>query len=117
MAGAAIMYSPGLAAAEEAPSPSPSISDSSVTIRDEKLDAAAEAVQRVVSIKHNYERLIEKAALPDRQRLVDQANAELTKAVTDHGLSIDEYAAILLAAKSNPLIREKLVLRIDSDCE
>jgi len=36
----------------------------------------------------------------------------LEKAVTDQGLSVDEYISIIRTARSDPTVREKLIQRI-----
>ena len=41
-----------------------------------------------------------------------EANDALTKAVTDQGLSVDEYNSIIRTAQNDPTVREKLTQRI-----
>ena len=89
----------------QAQSPSPSISD-------EKLDAAAAAIDQVTSIRQNYERKIAEAPQSDKERIADEANQALGKAVTDQGLSVDEYNSILRTAQNDPSVRQKLTQRI-----
>jgi len=43
---------------------------------------------------------------------VAEANAALIKAVTDQGLSIDEYTKIIEVAQSDPGVRDKLLQRL-----
>ena len=84
----------------------------SPTISDQKLDAAAAAIGQVTSIKQSYEQKIAEAPPSDKQRIADEANNALKKAVTDHGLSVDEYNTIVQTAQNDPAIRLKLVQRI-----
>ena len=87
--------------------PSPAISD-------QKLDAAAAALQQVVKIQQQYrERLAGTSAQSEQQQIIAQADAELTKAVTDQGLSVEEYASIIKVAQADPEVRTKLLQRID----
>jgi len=88
----------------QAQSPSP-------TISDEKLNAAAAAIRQVSGIRQSYERKIE-AAPSDKQRLTIEANDAMAKAVTDQGLSVDEYNSIISAAQNDPTVREKLTQRM-----
>jgi hypothetical protein len=90
-----------------AQSPSP-------TISDQKLTAAAAALGQVTNIRQSYERKIAEAPQPDKQRVTDEANNALKKAVTDQGLSVDEYNTILQTAQNDPTIRQKLAQRIPS---
>jgi Domain of unknown function (DUF4168) len=89
----------------QAQSPSP-------TISDEKLNAAAVAVGKVTSIRQSYEQKIAEAPPSDKQRISDEANNALEKAVTDQGLSVDEYNSIIRTAQNDPTVRQKLTQRI-----
>ena len=87
------------------PSPSP-------TISDQKLDAAAAAIGQLTIIRQSYEQKIAEAPPSDKQRIADEANNALKKAVTDQGLSVDEYNTIVQTAQNDPTFRQKLVQRI-----
>lgn len=96
---------PPQARSPQAQSPSP-------TISDEKLSAAAAAIGQVTSIRQNYERKISEAPQSDKQRIADEANNALGKAITDQGLSVDEYNSIIRTAQNDPAVRQKLTQRI-----
>lgn len=100
------------AANAQAQSPSPGPSDQSQDISDQKLDAAAAALQQVASLKENYQQQIEAAAPSDKQRISDEANNALVEAVTKQGLSVEEYTSIIVVAQNNPEVREKILQRI-----
>jgi hypothetical protein len=91
---------------------SPQAQSPSSTIPDEKLTAAAAALGEVTSIRQSYERKIAEAPQPDKQRVTDEANNALKKAVNDQGLSVDEYNTILRTAQNDPTVRQKLAQRI-----
>jgi hypothetical protein len=91
---------------------SPQAQSPSPTISDQKLTAAAAALGQVTSIRQSYERKIAEAPQPDKQRVTDEANNALKKAVTDQGLSVDEYNTILQTAQNDPTIRQKLAQRV-----
>jgi hypothetical protein len=100
--------------AANAQAQSPSVSVQSQThIPDERLDAAAAALERVVSLTQDYQgRML--AAPPSKQdRIAEEAKSALVKAVTDQGLSITEYALILEAAQRDPEFRGKLLQRMN----
>ena len=88
----------------QAQSPSPAISDA-------KLNAAAAAIKQVSSIQQSYQRKIE-AAPSDKQRLTIEANDAMAKAVTDQGLSLDDYNSIISTAQNDPAVRKKLTQRM-----
>ena len=83
-----------------------------LTISDEKLNAAAAAIGRVTSIRQSYEPKIAKAPPADKQHMTEEANDAMKKAVTDHGLSVDEYNSIIRTAQNDPSVRQKLSQRI-----
>ncbi|MBX9829182.1 MAG: DUF4168 domain-containing protein [Xanthobacteraceae bacterium] len=82
-------------------------------IPDQKLDAAAAAIERMASLKQEYQQRISKEASPaEQERLADEGNNAMEKAVTDQGLSVAEYSSILEVAQNNPVVREKIIKRI-----
>jgi hypothetical protein len=94
-------------------SPAPSPSQPSQSIPDQKLDATAAALNQIADVKENYTKQIE--ATPnesDKQRLVDDANKALVKAVTDQGLSVEEYTSIMVVAQNDPMVRQKILQRM-----
>jgi Domain of unknown function (DUF4168) len=91
---------------------SPLAQSPSSTISDEKLNAAAAAVGQVTSVRQSYEHRIAEAPPSDKERLTNEANDALKKAVTDQGLSVDEYNSIIRTAQNDPAIRQKLAQRI-----
>jgi hypothetical protein len=96
-----------------AQSPPPGPSTSAPDLSDQKLSATAAAMERVVSLQKNYRQRIAEAEAPaEKERIVAEANNELTKAVTEQGLSVEEYTSILDAARDNPEIRDKLIQHI-----
>jgi len=84
----------------------------SAPISDDKLTAAAAAIGQVTTIRQSYESKIAVASASDKQRLTKEADDALTKAVTDQGLSVDEYNSIMRTAQNDPAVRQKLTQRI-----
>ena len=84
----------------------------SAPISDDKLTAAAAAIGQVTTIRQSYESKIAVASGSDKQRLTKEADDALTKAVTDQGLSVDEYNSIIRTAQNDPAVRQKLTQRI-----
>ncbi len=100
------------AANAQAQPPSPGPSEQSQNIPDQKLDAAAAALEKVASVKENYQGQIEAADPTDRPRIANEAHKALTEAVTGQGLSIEEYTEIITVAQANPEVREKILQRL-----
>jgi hypothetical protein len=83
----------------------PAPADPAASIPDQKLDAAAAAMQRVATLKRDY-----------FQQLQATSDA-IEKAVTDQGLSVEEYTTILEQAQKDPQVREKIIERIQAVAE
>jgi hypothetical protein len=82
-------------------------------IPEDKLDAVAGAVKNVSAIMDTYEQKVARAPAADKQRLIDEADDAVTKAVTNHGLSVEEYTSIIRVAEKDPVVRDKLLKRLD----
>jgi hypothetical protein len=96
-----------------AQSPPTGPSTSAPDLSDQKLSAAAAALERVVSLQNDYQQRIAEAQAPaEKDRIVAEANNELTRAVTEQGLSVEEYASILNVARGDPEVRGKILQRI-----
>jgi hypothetical protein len=95
----------------QAPSQGPSIS--AWDLSDQKLKAVATALEHVSSLRDEYQQRIAQTEAPaEKERIVAEGNKELTKAVTEQGLSVEEYSSILNAARDNPEVRDKLLQHI-----
>ena len=98
--------------AQSPQTPSLQTPSQSAPISDEKLNAAAAAIGQVATIQQSYESKIAAAPPADKQRLAAERKDALEKAVTDQGLSVDEYNSIIRTAQNDPTVREKLTQRI-----
>jgi hypothetical protein len=100
----------------QAPSPGSS-EQTPKNIPGQKLDAAAAALEQVASVKEDYQRWIKAADPSDRNRIAEEAHNALVKAVTDRGLSVEEYTSILELAENDPDVRQKILQRIHPSTE
>jgi len=101
--------------AQVPPAQVPPLSPSEQTpnISDQKLDATAAALEQVASVREKYQQRIEAAAPADKPGVADEAKNALVKAITDQGLSVQEYTSILVLAQNDPVVREKILQRIN----
>jgi hypothetical protein len=90
----------------------PGPSSPAAELSDQKLNAVAAALQRVASLHNDYRQRLAEAEPAEKERIVAEAHDQFTKAVTEQGLSVEEYATILDMAQDNPEIRDKLLQRI-----
>ena len=114
VSSAVLLCIPATNAQTQSP-PARSTPDSSAeraNVPDQKLDATAAAMERVANLKQDYQQRIETAAESDKKRIAGEAQDALVKAVTDQGLSVEEYTSILTMAQSDAAVRDKLVQRL-----
>ncbi len=90
----------------------PGSSNQTQNIPEQKLDATAAAMKQVASVKERYQQQIEGVAPSDKERLAEEVDNALVKAVTDQGLSVQEYNSILIVAQKDPEVRKKIAQRI-----
>ena len=92
--------------------PSPGGQSPRSRVSDQQLDAAAKAIRQVRVVKQSYADKLAAAPSSDKARIAGEANAALVTAVTDQGLSVNEYNAIIDRARTDTTIRLKLVARL-----
>jgi hypothetical protein len=101
------------AANAQAQPQAPGAAGQTENIPDQKLDATAAAIERMASVKQEYQQRISKEkSQAEQEKLADEGNHAMEKAVTDQGLSVAEYSSILQMAQNNPVVREKIIQRI-----
>jgi hypothetical protein len=83
-------------------------------VPDEKLDKAAVAIGRVVALKQTYTQRLQTAPEGERPQIADEAKSAMTKAVTDQGLSVEEYSNILQVAENDTTVRDRILKRLHS---
>jgi predicted ATPase with chaperone activity len=110
--GTAVLLSVTPANAQSPMPPTQKPAAPAATIPDTKLDAAAAALQQVTTLRQSYQKKIDSAPPDQQQRIANEGNTALKKAVTDHGLSVDEYNSILQVAQNDPTVRAKLLSRL-----
>jgi hypothetical protein len=98
--------------AAHAQTAAPSQQNQQAAIPEQKLAATATAVQKVTTIRRDYEQKMSNASGDDQQRIAVEANTALSKAVTDEGLSLDEFNSIIRMAQSDPGVREKILQKM-----
>lgn len=78
-------------------------------ISDQKLRKTAVAVNQIDNLMQTYEQQLANARGAEKDRITKQANDAIVKAITDQGLSIDEYNEVIQAAHNDPAVRARLV--------
>ncbi len=76
-------------------------------IPDQKLDAVVTALVAVDRVQQEYREKL--------KGIAEEANNAAEKAVTDQGLSVDEFKSIIVAAQNNPDVRKRIVGRLPNN--
>jgi hypothetical protein len=90
----------------------PGLTDQMPNVPDQKLDAAAAAIKQLATVRDDYEQRIKAAEPTDKERIAEEAKTALAKAITDQGLSLPEYTSILVIARNDPEVQEKILQRL-----
>jgi hypothetical protein len=69
------------------------------------------------TLTQDYQQRITAAAPADKERILNEAQSALEKAVTDQGLSVEEYNSILEVAQNDPGVRAKIRQRMGAPTE
>jgi hypothetical protein len=80
------------------------------TVPDETVARTGAALKLVTEIKKVYMPKVEAAPTPDeRARLSNQATDAARKAISDQGLTIDQYNNVMELAQADAAMRERLI--------
>lgn len=114
LAAAGLLLAAPMNAQAQSPSAPPTTKPKTAPadISEQKLDAAAKAVKNVSTIRDSYEQKLVKAPADQKAKLADEASDAMAKAVTDQGLSVEEYTTIIEVAQNDPAVRNKLLQRL-----
>jgi|HubBroStandDraft_1064217.scaffolds.fasta_scaffold10395_3 hypothetical protein len=86
-------------------SPAPNISG-------QQLDKAAAAIKNLEGLRSAYTQKLEGAKPEEQDKIASEASAAMKKAVTDQGLSVDEYNSIVRLAQNDPSVRAQIEQRL-----
>jgi uncharacterized protein (UPF0147 family) len=101
------------AASVLAQTPPRGLATSAPELSDQKVNADANALKRVTDLQKDYkQRVVDEEVPAEQERILAEAQNELRKAVTEQGISVEEYVSILEAARDDPEIRGKIFQRI-----
>jgi hypothetical protein len=115
VAGLLLAVPAGSVQAQSSPSAQPQAPTATAPeLSEQKLDAVAAAVEQVAKLERDFRAQIEDAPAADRQRIVSEANDAIARAVTDQGLSVEEYGRIIQVAANDPDLRQKILQRLPS---
>jgi hypothetical protein len=113
--GSLWMSAAGQPALAQSPSPAkspPPATAPAASLSDQKLDQVAAAIKGVQKVHTTYIAKYQAASDTDKEKIATEATDASKKAVTDQGLSIDEYNSVIDLAQNNPDVRAKIAARL-----
>ncbi len=91
-------------------------SGSATVVSDKDLNAFVKAYVEYKKIQQAYGPLLEKVQDPqEKQKMAQEANSKVKKAIEKNGLSADKYNRIFTAVNNNPELRKKALKLIDQE--
>ena len=78
-------------------------------VTDQQLETYAVAALEVAKINQTYQPKISQAESPEEQKnLYDKATQEMTQAIRENGMSVEQYNQLTTMVQSNPDLSTKL---------
>ena len=112
-----LIAQPAVAQTQPGTPTAPGTASPDATVSDQKLDQAAAAIQQVTTVRKDYAGKMSTASADDKEKIAAEAHAAMQKAVTDHGLSVDEYNSIIRLAQNNPSVRDQIMKRLGNSAK
>lgn len=109
---AVMLLSPLTAVGQTQAPPAAAAPAAKTAVSDQQITQAAVAMRKVMSIRQVYSQRLNQAKPEDRSRIAAEGQTAMKQAVTDQGLSVDQYNTILQLAQNDPDMRAKLISRI-----
>jgi Domain of unknown function (DUF4168) len=98
------------AGAPSAPPGAPSGMVPGASISDATVGKVGMALQQVAQIKQTYSQRLESAKTPAQQQDISkQANDAAVTAITQQGLTIDQYRQVIQVAQNDPTLKQRLL--------
>ena len=73
-------------------------------------------VRNMASVRQQYAQRVQSAGTQQqRQTLIDQAQSEMLKVITDQGLSVDQYNQAIHLAQADPQLKQRILSAAQSD--
>jgi len=99
-----------LPAAAQPPSGVPSGAVTSANISDATVKKVGAALRQVAQVEQTYSRRLQSATTPgQKQDISKQANDAAATAITQQGLTIDQYKQVIQAAQSDPTLKQRVL--------
>ena len=99
-----------LPAAAQQPSGAPSGAVSGANMSDATVKKVGAALRQVAQIEQTYSQRLQSANTPvQKQDISKQASNAAVTAITQQGLTIDQYNQVIQAAQSDPALKQRVL--------
>jgi hypothetical protein len=98
-----------LPAAAQPPSGAPSGAVSGANMSDATVSKVGAALRQVAQIEQTYSQRLQSATPGQKQDISKQANDAAVTAITQQGLTIDQYKQVIQAAQSDPALKQRVL--------
>lgn len=106
---AASLLSPAVAGAQARHAPPSAVRAAPITkVSDQSITRAAAVMWRVMTLRQAYIKRLSRAKPEDRGLIAREYESAINKAVTDQGLTVPQYDAIIRLARNDPTVRQRL---------
>jgi Domain of unknown function (DUF4168) len=93
----------------------PSGTVSSANTSDTTIGKVGVALRQVVQIKQTYSQRLQSANTPEQQQDISkQLSGAAVTAITQQGLSLDQYNQVIQAAQNDPALKQRLLAAAES---
>jgi hypothetical protein len=73
-------------------------------------------VRHMASVRQQYAQRVQSAeSQQQRQTLIEQAQSDMLKVISDQGLSVDQYNQAIQMTKTNPQLKQRILAAAQSD--
>jgi GTP1/Obg family GTP-binding protein len=99
-----------LPAAAQQPSGTPSGAISGANMSDATVSKVGAALRQVAQIKETYSQRLQSANTPtQKQDISKQASGAAVTAITQQGLTINQYNQVIQAAQNDPVLKQRVL--------
>jgi hypothetical protein len=92
------------------PPPAPGAATQQGQVSDGMVRKVGMALRQTATIRQKYaERMHSQTAPEQQQQLTQQAQSEMMKAISDQGLSVQQYNQVIQMAQADPSLKQRLI--------
>jgi len=88
----------------------PGVTNPQGEVSDAMVNKVGAALRQTVSIRQKYAERAQSTKSPqDQQSLNEQAQSEMVQAISDQGLTVQQYNQVIQLAQANPTLKQRLI--------